>query len=198
MGQAETGTALKNSISEKKASSWKQWTLLVMLAAFVLFFVLFFIAQNKGPQVKIIREGDRAPEFRLQSLGGGSTDLAGLRGRVVMVHFWATWCPPCVEELPTLARMYQSLMGKDFEMLAVSVDEGGAQAVSLFLQRNRMALPVLLNPDRSVAALYGTFKFPETYLIDRDGIVRYKAIGARDWSLPENMKLIQDLIIAEK
>ena len=76
----------------------------------------------------------------------------------------------------------------------MSVDEGGADAVTSFMQQNKLILPVLLNPDRSVANLYGTLKFPETYIIDQQGIVRYKAIGPRDWAMQPNMKIVQELL----
>ncbi len=138
-----------------------------------------------------------APEFRLQKLDGGYVSLSDLRGKVVMVHFWATWCPPCVEEIPTLDRLHHSPLGKDFEMLAVSVDEGGAAAVAPFIQKNRLGLPVLLDPGHQVAELYGTYKFPETYIVDRQGVVRYKAIGPRDWTDPSNIQILRDIIEAK-
>jgi peroxiredoxin len=79
-------------------------------------------------------------------------------------------------------------------ILAVSVDEGGAPAVSAFLQRNQLTLPVLLNPDQSISRSYGTLKFPETYLVDREGIVRRKIIGAADWMNPAALQVIQNLV----
>lgn len=184
----------KQASSGNISSTWKQTILVVMAVAIVLILTVFLIAQSKGQRVKIIREGDRAPEFTLQTTEGKVVSLSSLRGKVVMVHFWATWCPPCVEEIPTLDRFYRAFFGKDFELLAVSVDEGGAPDVTSFMQRNKLTLPVFLNPDRSIANLFGTFKFPETYIIDRQGIVRYKAIGARDWAMQPNMKLVQELL----
>jgi peroxiredoxin len=172
----------------------KKATLIGIIAVLAAIGVLFFYGQNSGNRVKIIREGDQAPEFRLSALDGKSVSLSSHRGKVVMVHFWATWCPPCVEELPTLERLYRAYYGKDLEILAVSVDEGGAGAVGQFMERNRFALPVLLNPDQSVARQYGSFKFPETYLISRDGIVRKKVIGAADWMSPAAQEIIQAMV----
>ena len=177
-----------------RESGMKKATLIGIIAVLAAIGFLFFYGQNSGKRVKIIREGDRAPEFRLSALDGKAVSLSSHRGKVVMVHFWATWCPPCVEELPTLERLYRAYYGKDLEILAVSVDEGGAGAVGQFMQRNRFALPVLLNPDQSVARQYGTFKFPETYLIDRDGIVRKKVIGAADWMSPTAQEIIQTMV----
>ncbi len=153
---------------------------------------------TSGRQPKLVRVGDASPDFRLQGLDGRSVSLSELRGKVVMVHFWATWCPPCVEEIPSIDRLSRSLPGDDFEVLAVSVDEGAGDAVRSFLQRNGLSLPVLLNPDRSVAGRYGTFKFPETYLVDRSGIVRYKVIGAANWDNPDAIRTIKALIAQKR
>ena len=172
----------------------KKATLIVIIAALGLVGFLFFYGQNSGKRMKIFREGDRAPEFSVLSLEGKAVSLSSYRGKVVMVHFWATWCPPCVEELPTLERLYRAYYGKDLEILAVSVDEGGADAVGQFMKKNRFSLPVLLNPDKSVASAYGTFKFPETYLIDREGIIRRKIIGAADWTSPAAQEIIQAMV----
>jgi len=172
----------------------KKTALIVVTVALAVVGALFFFGQNSGQRMKIIREGDRAPEFRLLSLDGRTVDLSTYRGRVVMVHFWATWCPPCVEEIPTLESLYRAYFGKDLEVLAVSVDKGGAGAVGQFMQKNRFALPVLLNPDQSVARAYGTFKFPETYLVDREGVVHRKIIGAVDWMSPAAQQIIQAML----
>jgi len=172
----------------------KKAVLIAIIGVLAVIGFLFFYGQNSGQRVKLIREGDRAPEFSLLSLDGKAISLASYRGKVVMVHFWATWCPPCVEELPTLERLNRAYAGKDLEILAISVDEGGAGAVGQFMQKNRFALPVMLNPDQSVARQYGTIKFPETYLVDREGIVRRKVIGAVDWTSPAAQEIIQAMV----
>jgi peroxiredoxin len=173
----------------------KKVTVVILIAAVGLF-LLFLFAKEGSRGTKIIHEGDRAPEFRIQALDGRSVSLADFRGKVVMVHFWATWCPPCVEEMPMLEQLYRSLGSADFKILAVSVDEGRAGAVAEFMQKNKLSLPALLDPGKSVAGLYGTFKFPETYIIDRRGVVKYKAIGPRNWTAPANMNVIRELIEA--
>jgi peroxiredoxin len=174
----------------------KRGVLLLLLILAVVAGLLFLVLIPKeGPRSeKIIQKGDHAPEFRLSALDGKQVALSDYRGKVVLVHFWATWCPPCVEELPVLDRMYRGLAGRELEVLAVSVDEGGAENVAAFVKKNAVSLPVLLDPGASVAHSYGTFKFPETYILDRSGIVRYKAIGQADWSNPEIVKAIRDMI----
>jgi peroxiredoxin len=172
----------------------KKTSLIVVIVGLTVIGLLFVIGTQGGRRGTLIREGDRAPEFRLNSLDGRPVSLSSFKGKVVMVHFWATWCPPCVDELPTLDRLFRSMAGPDLEILAVSVDDGGAATVGSFMQRNGLSLPVLLNPDQSVSRAYGTFKFPETYLVDREGIVRRKIIGAADWMSPETVGLIAELL----
>lgn len=176
--------------------AWKEITLLIFFLLLVGILSAFYFAQGKGPVRTVVVEGAPAPEFRLPALDGKLLSLSDFRGKVVMVHFWATWCPPCVEEIPTLETLYRKFINKDFEILAVSVDEGGAPAVTGFADRNGLSFPLLLDPGKSISGLYGTYKFPETYLVDQQGIVRYKAIGPRDWTNPANVKVVQDLIEA--
>jgi len=173
------------------ATNMKKTVLIIILLLFVLATLVFLFGPRGDQRSRIPRTGDPAPEFRLPTLDGGSISLSDLRGKVVMVHFWATWCPPCVEELPTLDQFARSPTGRDVELLAISVDETGPDAVREFMQRNRLTLPVLLDPDKTVASSYGTFKFPETYLVDRNGIIRHKIIGGVDWSRPEARELIE-------
>jgi len=174
-------------------SAAKKWILGAIAVAAVGFF-LFVLFAKEGSRNKIINVGDSAPEFRLSSLDGKEVSLSDLRGKVVLVHFWATWCPPCVEEMPMLDKLNREFAGKDFEILAVSVDQNGAAAVQRFMEKNKLNLPVLLDPKSSIAGRYGTFKFPETYVLDRTGVVRYKVIGALDWTAADSMSAIRGLV----
>ena len=182
--------------TDAKNGSTKKILFLIVVIITVALAVAGYVVKDRKIPKKIITTGDQAPDFRLPSLDGRSVSLADLRGKVVMVHFWATWCPPCVEELPTLAKLYGELRGGDFEMLAISVDEGGAAAVSPFLQKNGIDLPVLLDPGAPVSRMYGTYKFPETYILDRQGIVRHKVIGPADWRDPAALQFLRNLIAA--
>lgn len=165
-------------------------TLLVLAA---LGMGTFLFACTRNAEYKIIGVGDAAPEVRLQSVDGKTVSLADYRGKVVLVHFWATRCPPCVEELPTLEGFHQQVIGADIEVLAVSVDES-ADALKTFLDKNKVHFPVLRDPSGKTAASYGTVKFPETYVVGRDGMVRYKVIGPRDWSMRSNVEIIRALL----
>ncbi len=165
--------------------------LLVFVLALCMATVLFSCTRNSGS--KIIGVGDRAPEIRLQTVESRTVGLADYRGKVVLVHFWATWCPPCVEEIPTLERFSQQVLGSDIVVLAISVDESG-ELLKDFLNKNKVHFPVLRDPDRAAAGSYGTLKFPETYVVGRDGVVRYKVIGPMDWSLRSNVEIVRALL----
>jgi thiol-disulfide isomerase/thioredoxin len=130
-----------------------------------------------------------APGFRLPSRGGGEVDLSALRGKLVLVNFWATWCPPCREEMPSLSRLAQRYDPGSFEVVTVSVDDGWAP-VEKFLAKNA-PFRVALDQGARISRAYGTTKFPESYLVDREGKVRLKFVGPRDWGDADVAKLLQ-------
>jgi len=129
------------------------------------------------------RIGSNAPDFTVQD-GQNKITLSAYRGQVVVLNFWATWCPPCVEEMPSLVEMQRRMKAKGVTVLAVSmdVDEG---AYKQFVKDHNVNLLTVRDPDQKSNSLYGTFKFPETYIIDRNGVMRRKFIGAVDWTEPE-------------
>ena len=129
------------------------------------------------------RVGEVAPDFSIQD-SGRTVALHDFKGDVVVLNFWATWCPPCVEELPSLIQMQKQMKDKGVKVLAVSldVDEG---AYKRFVREHGVDLLSVRDGKQYSNALYGTFKFPETYIIDRKGVVRRKFIGPVDWTRPE-------------
>jgi thiol-disulfide isomerase/thioredoxin len=118
--------------------------------------------------------------------------LADHRGKVVVLNFWATWCPPCVEEMPSLVELQQRLKDKGVIVLAVSLDADEA-AYHKFLKDHGVNLITVRDPDLKSSNLYGTFKYPETYIIDRSGILRRKFIGAVNWNDPEVVSFLEKL-----
>lgn len=186
----------EDSVRKNIRISWKEGILLGMIVVFAALVAVYIIAgrTDTGGRARLAMVGDSAPEFSLPGLNGGQASLSAYKGRVVMVHFWATWCPPCVEEMPSLERLYKSFPGGAFEILGVNVDEGGPVTVSSFIQRHGVSFPILLDPQRSIPTMYGTFKFPESYIIDREGVVREKIIGPRDWNEPANSDLVRRML----
>ena len=130
-----------------------------------------------------LRIGSTAPEFTVHD-SDRSVKLSDFRGQVVVLNFWATWCPPCVEEMPSLVEMQRRMKAKGITVLAVSVDVDQS-AYLQFLKEHNVNLLTVRDPDQKSNSLYGTSKFPETYIIDRNGVMRRKFIGAVDWTEPE-------------
>jgi len=151
----------------------------------------FVISQGSG----FVRTGEPAPSFELATLGGGSVSLADLRGKVVYVNFWATWCAPCVDEAPSLQRLYDALAPEGFEILALSIDDPKTmEAVRAFRERFELEFPILLDPDKNVYSQYGATGVPETYLIDAEGRLAEAYIGPRDWSDPRYARAVRRLL----
>ena len=129
------------------------------------------------------RIGSNAPDFTVQDSDHKIT-LSQFRGQVVVLNFWATWCPPCIEETPSLVRMQSRLKDKGVVVLAVSIDADDA-AYHKFLKDYSVNMVTVRDEAKKAASLYGTFGWPESYVIDRNGVIRRKFIGAVDWSSPE-------------
>ena len=129
------------------------------------------------------RIGTAAPDFVVKD-GNQTVTLSQLHGQVVVLNFWATWCAPCVEEIPSLVTMSQKMKGKGVTVLGVSVD-ADEDAYEKFVKDHGVTFLTVRDADQKSNVLYGTVKFPETYIIDRSGVVRRKFIGAVDWTSPE-------------
>lgn len=132
-----------------------------------------------------------APDFALKDRDGNEVSLASLRGKVVFVNFWATWCEPCRDEMPSLQQLARSIDPKNAVFLAISVDEEW-EPIDDFLGSGPKRYRVLLDADSSVAKSFGTTQFPESFIIDAKGKLVYKFIGARDWSATAALRLMEE------
>jgi peroxiredoxin len=146
-----------------------------------------FVDCNKDPGPRV---GVPAPDFTLPDLDGKPHRLADLRGRVVVLNFWATWCPPCIDEMPSLQRLQQAFADRGVEVVAVSVDERFSD-VGAFVRKFHLTFTVLHDDGKKVSRKYQTFKYPETYILDREGRLKSKVIGPRDWASPT---VIRDMV----
>jgi len=135
--------------------------------------------------------GNPAPQFAVEDSDHKVT-LSDLKGKIVVLNFWATWCPPCVDEMPSLVQMQQLMRDKGVTVLAVSVDADGG-SYHKFLKDHNINLLTVRDPDQKSNNLYGTFKFPETYIIDRNGVVRRKFIGPVDWNQADILDYLSKL-----
>jgi cytochrome c biogenesis protein CcmG/thiol:disulfide interchange protein DsbE len=137
------------------------------------------------------RIGSTAPDFTVQDSDHAVT-LSQFRGQVVVLNFWATWCPPCIEETPSLVQMQARLKDKGVVVLAVSIDADDAE-YHKFLKNYNVNMVTVRDEPRKASSLYGTFGWPETYIIDRHGLIRRKFIGAVDWNSPEIVDYLKKL-----
>lgn len=136
----------------------------------------FSLGEKKAPEQ--VEVGELAPDFELMSLTGEPMRLSDLRGKAVLINFWATWCAPCVLEMPNFQKYYENYPG-DFEILAVSSGEA-EDTVAKFVKDMRLTFPIVLDPESKVYALYRFQGYPTSYIIDKDGIVRFQQIGLMD------------------
>jgi len=149
------------------------------------------------PEAKAVAgavEGAAAPDFTVKDLAGQEVKLSALKGKVVLVNFWATWCPPCKEEIPSMIKLNQSMSGKQFQMMAISIDEGGKEAVESYFKQSKLTLPAFLDTENEVARSYGTTGVPETFIVDKAGIIQKKVVGGMDWSSPEVVAYLDELL----
>ena len=138
-------------------------------------------------------EGRNAPELARTDLAGKPVDLKDLRGRVVLVNFWATWCDPCREEMPSIERLRSKMAGRPFEVVTVNFGEA-PERIREFIQRHKITLPVWLDPDKRSAADWSAGGLPMTFLVDAQGRLRYSAFGECDWSAGEPLRIVEGLV----
>ncbi len=149
------------------------------------------LAENKGYALKV---GTEAPGFRLPSLAGEERELRAYRGQIVVLNFWATWCPPCVAEMPSLERLHHTLGPEGLAVVTVSTDEDG-EALARFTREYGLTLPVLRDPGGRVAGdVFHTTGYPETFVIDRQGILLQHTVGPADWDTPEALGYFRGLL----
>jgi DsbE subfamily thiol:disulfide oxidoreductase len=165
----------------------KQW-LTIGLAIGLVTAAAWNALPSSRPQIS---EGQAAPSFMLKNLAGGEQGLP--EGEVVLLNFWATWCPPCRQEMPSMAKLYNQLKDEGLKIIAVSVDKD-INDLTAFVREYSLPFTVLHDPDARVSHDYGVYRFPETFLIGRAGTVRYHLIGAVEWTHPEVIANIRAML----
>jgi len=186
----------EKEIQKADKFNFKFITLLILI---VIMFGVFVLLQCKDsifnlPKQTRVVAGLPAPNFSFPGLDAKMVSLADYKGKVVLLNIWATWCPPCVEEMPSMEKLYKELKGENFEILAVSIDASGAKDVAPFMQKYKLSFPALLNPKGTIKGLYGAVGIPESFIINKEGIVEKKIIGARDWAALEAIRFLRYLI----
>lgn len=169
----------------------RQW---VIVGAIVAALGLGVVALTTlGPEIDQVQVGAKAPDFRVVDLANG--DSVSLRkryaGSVTLVNIWATWCVPCRTEMPSMQEAYAALKPRGFRIAAVSIDEGSPDAVRQFVRELGLTFDVLLDQSTLMQQAYQTTGVPESFLLDRNGVIIKRVIGAHDWNSPANRKLIE-------
>ena len=138
-----------------------------------------------------------APDFTLPSLDGSDVSLSDYRGKWVFVNFWATWCGPCVVEMPMMNNLYKELNGEGLEMVAISIDKKDVADVQAFVDEHKLVFTVLHDKESSLSSIYGLTSLPLSYVISPEGKVVAQAHGAREWDNPQMVQYIRDLMSGE-
>jgi thiol-disulfide isomerase/thioredoxin len=148
-------------------------------------------------RISVLRAKTPAPDFTASRPEGGQVRLSGLRGKAVFLNFWATWCPPCRAEIPSMEALYQRFRGKDLEFLAVDIQEN-PQDVSAFLREYGVSFPAALDSTGRISAGYGIRGIPTTFIIDREGNIIASAVGGRDWNTQAVVEALELLIAHDR
>jgi len=149
--------------------------------------------KEEAPAVAQVRENKPALDITVNSLTNVPLKLSSLKGKVVLLNFWATWCPPCRGEIPSMMKLNSAMAGKPFQMVAVSVDEGGVPDIESFFKTSGFTLPTYTDPGGAAVKTYGITGVPESFVIDKNGILVKKVIGPFAWNSPETIAFLEGL-----
>jgi cytochrome c biogenesis protein CcmG/thiol:disulfide interchange protein DsbE len=171
----------------------KQW--IVVAATVAVLGAALALGLKLSPEIFPVEVGSKAPEFRATALTTDSAKtLADYRGQVVLLNVWATWCAPCRVEMPSIQHLYQELGPQGLKVVAVSIDEAGPEVVREFVRERGLTFEILLNPSRTIERIYQTTGVPESFVLNRNGVIVKKVIGAAEWDSAVNRDLIRRLL----
>ena len=142
--------------------------------------------------------GSLAPDFILKDLDGKKVRLSDYRGKIVFLNFWATWCPPCRAEMPSMEKLNGKMNGTDFIIFAVSIDTSSPERVANFIEKNGYTFDILHDSDQAVAKNYLVMGIPTTYIIDKKGIIVEKSVGAEMWDTEDRIEKMYELLGTKK
>ena len=175
----------------------KYRTIIVLSVIALGFAITFSLKQNdsifKYSKQIAIEEELPAPDFALPGLNGELISLSEFKGNVVLVNIWATWCPPCVYEMPSMEKLHQQFKSEKFKILAISIDSQGAKAVAPFMKNHNLTFQALIDPAGTIRTSYGINSIPQSFIIDKQGHLLKKIIGPIDWATPEVFRFFREL-----
>ncbi|MCL2196590.1 MAG: TlpA family protein disulfide reductase [Treponema sp.] len=144
-------------------------------------------------KIQVLNQRMDPHDFTLQFLNGGSAALSSFKGKVVILNFWATWCPPCRAEMPSMEKLYNQFKAQGLEMLAVNIAEKN-NTVNQFIKNNHYTFPVMMDSDRRISSIYGIEAIPTTYIIDREGKIIGRITGSIQWDMPHVISAFDALL----
>ncbi len=207
LGQGRSAVPHAAMAAEGRKALRRRWRLHLtprnlFLASLLLVVPLSSIARRQGfflasPSVEMKRQDERsviAPDFALPSLAGSTIRFSDHHGRVILLNFWATWCPPCRAEMPSMEKLYQAYRGRGMVILAVSTDRTGRSVVESFVRERGVSFPVLLDPEGESFAEYGGRGLPTSFLVDRRGRIVSIEVGAQDWNSTTARMVVETLL----
>jgi peroxiredoxin len=167
----------------------------VVIAVVVIVVVVgLIISFGQRQKFTPVTAGTVAIDFELPDLDGKLHKLSDYRGKVIFLNFWATWCGPCEEEMPSMQQVYDILKKAPFEMIAISLDKGSADTIREFRDKHKLSFLILHDKKNKYKELYKATGVPETFIIDQNGVIAEKIWGPRDWSRQENIATILRLL----
>ena len=174
----------------------RQWTLVISIAL-LLAGGAFAATHALRDELFPVTLGSTAPRFEAATLDSlpSTHTFDDYRGKVVLLNVWATWCGPCIVEMPTIQKLHEEFAGTDLEIVAVSVDQPNTErAIRQFVQELGLTFDVLHDPENDISRAYQVTGYPATFVIGRDGVIRKKVIGAADWNSEGNRALVRQLL----
>ena len=165
----------------------------ILHAALALSFAAFCVAVFFSLHDNVVKVGDKAPEFSIRADSGRTITAKDFGGKLLILNFWASWCPPCVEEAPSMQNLAAALGPNGLVVLAVSEDED-ANAYKAFIDKYHLTFLTARDPSKEIKTRYGTVQIPETYLIDTNGRVVEKIVSSTDWSSEQMIAHVQSLL----
>jgi cytochrome c biogenesis protein CcmG, thiol:disulfide interchange protein DsbE len=196
--ETATGTA---GLSAKPASpqappaSMSRRRMIVSLGGLLILALAFGLVWMQSYKYEPLLVGMAAPDFNLPDIEGKTVRLSDYRGKVVFLNFWATWCKPCKEEMPSMEILWENFKSEDFVMLAISMDRVTTKKdIPSFIESMKLTFPILTDSWGQTDKRYKLMGVPETYIIDQDGVLREKVIGPRDWTEKASIATIVQLV----
>jgi peroxiredoxin len=188
-------TAVRPAAAEPAGAPVLRRRLVVIVGVLAIIALAFGVVWLQSAKYEPLTVGMAAPDFTLPDMAGKNQQLSDYRGKVIFLNFWATWCKPCKEEMPSMQVLWDNLKKEDFVMLAISMDRvTTTKEISPFVENLKLTFPILTDSWGQTDKRYKLMGVPETYIIDQNGVLREKVIGPRDWTRAESIETIVQLL----